>query len=110
MAYDEALADRVRAALADHPEIDEKRMFGGLAFLLRGNMAVAVRADALLVRADPDATDALLAARPGAHLALMGGRTMKGWLEVPAEALTEDAALTDWITTGTAYAATLPPK
>lgn len=109
MAYDEELADRLRLLLAGPPLV-EKKMFGGLAFLLHGNMAVAVSGEGgLMVRVDPAATDALLG-EPGAAPFEMRGRPMQGWLRVEAEAVDDDAALRLWAERGLAYAGSLPPK
>ena len=109
MAYDEDLADRLRLLLAGEG-LAEKRMFGGLAFLLHGNMAVAVSGSGgIMVRIDPDQLDALLH-EPGAQTFEMQGRPMKGWLRVDAAALDDDAALRAWAERGLAYARTLPPK
>jgi hypothetical protein len=109
MAYDEGLAERVRALLGDDPDIAEKRMFGGLAFLLHGNMAVGVTGEDLMVRVGPDATDAALA-RPGARLFDMTGRPMRGWVVVAGPAVTEDDTLAEWVAWGRAFAAGLPAK
>ena len=108
MAYDEALAERIRGMLPDVP-VAEKKMFGGLAFLVGGNMSVAASGQGgLLVRVDPDDTEALLR-EPGADLMEMGGRTMNGWLRVGAEVL-DDKTLRRWVDRGVGYARTLPPK
>ncbi|GAA4081830.1 TfoX/Sxy family protein [Streptomyces shaanxiensis] len=109
MAYDEGLAERIRERLGADPGVDEKRMFGGIAFLYRGNMAVGVTGDDLMVRVGPDATDAALA-RPGARIFDMTGRPMHGWVVVAGSAVAEDDALGAWIDEGYAFAATLPPK
>ncbi|MBT2478488.1 TfoX/Sxy family protein [Streptomyces sp. ISL-94] len=109
MAYDEGLAERIRARLGADPAVTEKRMFGGLAFLHEGNMAVGVIGDELMVRVGPDAADAALA-RPGARPFDFTGRPMRGWVVVAASALSEDADLDDWIDQGHAFAAGLPPK
>lgn len=109
MAYDEGLAERVRELLLGDPDIAEKRMFGGLAFLLRGNMAVGVTGDDLMVRVGPDATDAALA-RPGARLFDMTGRPMRGWVVVAGPAVAEDETLAAWVGEGRDFAAGLPPK
>jgi len=84
-------------------------MFGGIAFLYRGNMAVGASGDDLMVRVGPDATDAALA-RPGTRVFDMTGRPMRGWIVVAASALAEDEALGAWIDEGYAFAAGLPPK
>ncbi|MGW1496751.1 TfoX/Sxy family protein [Streptomyces sp. NPDC002402] len=109
MAYDEGLAERIRERLSTDPAITEKRMFGGLAFLHHGNMAVGVTGDELMVRVGPDGTDAALA-RPGARLFDLTGRPMRGWVVVAAAAIAEDSDLDAWIEEGRAFAAGLPPK
>lgn len=109
MAYDEGLAERIRERLGADPGIAEKRMFGGIAFLYQGNMAVGVTGHDLMVRVGPDATDAALA-RPGARIFDMTGRPMRGWVVVAGEAVAEDDALGAWIDEGHAFAASLPPK
>ncbi|MFI8824682.1 TfoX/Sxy family protein [Streptomyces sp. NPDC053431] len=109
MAFDEGLAERVRGHLAGDPAITEKRMFGGIAFLCGGNMAVGVTGDDLMVRVGPEATEDALA-RPGARVFDMTGRPMRGWVVVDAGAVAEDAALAGWIDQGRAFAAGLPPK
>ena len=110
MAYDEALAERLRELLAGEP-IVEKKMFGGLAFLLNGNMSVAASGEGgLLVRVDPAENDALLA-EPGAAPMEMGGRgVMKGWLRVRADVLSDEETLGAWVSRGVTYARSLPPK
>jgi TfoX/Sxy family transcriptional regulator of competence genes len=110
MAYDEELADRLRALLGDRPDLTEKKMFGGLAFLIGGNMAIAASGQGgILVRVDPDESDALVASTP-AELMEMRGRLMAGWLRVDTADVTDDAVLREWVERGTAYAASLPPK
>jgi TfoX/Sxy family transcriptional regulator of competence genes len=109
MAYDEGLAQRVRERLGDDPGITERRMFGGIAFLVHGNMAVGVTGDDLMVRVGPEATDAALA-RPGARLFDMTGRPMRGWVVVDGTAVTDDETLDGWLAQGRAFAANLPPK
>ena len=109
MAYDEGLAQRVRERLGDDPGITERRMFGGIAFLVHGNMAVGVTGDDLMVRVGPEATDAALA-RPGARLFDMTGRPMRGWVVVDGTAVTDDGTLDGWLAEGRAFAADLPPK
>jgi hypothetical protein len=109
MAYDEGLATRVRDALGGQAGLDEKRMFGGLAFLVQGNMACGVRGDDLMVRVAADTAEALLA-EPGARPADMAGRPMKGWLLVGPEGHAEDDDLRRWVGRGVAHASSLPPK
>ena len=109
MAYDEELANRVRLLLGGL-SVDERRMFGGLAFLLNRHMAVAVSGQGgLMVRVEPGQLPALLA-EPGAAVFEMQGRAMKGWLRVSADAVQDDAALRSWVERGMAYAGSLPPK
>jgi TfoX/Sxy family transcriptional regulator of competence genes len=110
MAYDEDLANRVRELLAGEDAITERKMFGGLAFLLHGHMSVsASRNGGLLVRIDPSDTEAALARR---HVTLMqmGGRTMDGWITVAPDGLKTKRQLSAWVTRGIAFARTLPPK
>jgi TfoX/Sxy family transcriptional regulator of competence genes len=109
MAYDEALAERVREQLAPQPGLTEKAMFGGLAFLLDGNMAVGLSGDELMVRVGPERADEALA-RPHTRPFDMTGRPMKGWILVAQDALGEDGELADWVGEGVAFARSLPPK
>jgi TfoX/Sxy family transcriptional regulator of competence genes len=110
VAYDEALADTIREAVQGVAGLSEKRMFGGLAFLVNGNMAVAAAGHGgLLLRVDPAETEAL-AAEPGAERFVMRGRAMNGWLHVDADAGTPDDDLHRWVGIGVAYAGSLPPK
>jgi TfoX/Sxy family transcriptional regulator of competence genes len=110
MAYDQDLAERIRELLVDEPTVTEKRMFGGLAFLLGGNMAVAASGQGgLLVRVDKARADELVettSARPME----MRGRPMQGWLRVEADAVRTDAPLAEWVALGTACARSLPAK
>ena len=110
MAYDPELADRVRTSLAGEPVV-EKKMFGGLAFLLGGHMSVAASGQGgLLVRVDPADMEELLS-EPGAEEFDMGGRgPMKGWLRIRPEVLDDDETLQGWISRGVAYARSLPAK
>jgi TfoX/Sxy family transcriptional regulator of competence genes len=110
MAYDEALAARVRDLLGAAPDVTEKRMFGGLAFLAGGHMAVAASGQGgLMVRVDPEATDALVA-RPGVRPFAMRGRPLDGWVRVDGDAVAAEADLAGWVERGAAYARSLPPK
>jgi TfoX/Sxy family transcriptional regulator of competence genes len=110
MAYDEELADRIRALLGDRPGLTEKKMFGGLAFLVGGNMAIAASGQGgILVRVDPDESDALVASTP-AEVMEMRGRSMTGWLRVDTADVADDGALAEWVERGAAYAASLPAK
>ena len=110
MAYDEDLADRIRDHLAGEAVV-EKKMFGGLAFLLGGHLCVSASGQGgLLVRVAPADSDTLLA-ESGAELMQMGRRApMAGWLRIAPEAVEDDAVLTRWVERGVAYARTLPPK
>ena len=109
MAFDEGLAERIRAVLGERGDIQEKKMFGGLSFLLNGNMAVGVIKDELCVRVAPERFEDLLR-QPGARIFDFTGKPMKGWLMVGADGLAEDSELADWIEEGAAYASSLPPK
>ena len=110
MAYDEDLANRIRELMAGERAVTEKKMFGGLAFLIGGNMSVAASGQGgLLVRVDPDETDALVA-KPHARRFEMRGRSMDGWLRVDADGVRTKRQLEPWVTRGVAYARSLPPK
>src|SRR5262245_35622343 len=110
MAYDEDLAGRIRRLIGDEHNVREQRMFGGLAFLVGGNMAIAASGQGgILVRVDPDETDALVASTT-ATVMEMRGRSMRGWLRVAADDVATDAALEPWVERGTSYARSLPPK
>jgi TfoX N-terminal domain len=110
MAYDEELAGRIRELVAGEPDLTEQRMFGGLAFLIAGNMAVAASGQGgALVRADPLQTDDLVATTD-ADAFEMRGRSMQGWLRVAPEHLQSQEQLTKWVALGTAYARSLPAK
>jgi len=109
MAYDEGLATRVREVLGDRPGLVEKQMFGGLAFLVHGNMACGVRGEDLIVRVAADTAEAALA-EPGVRPFDLTGRPMKGWLLVAADGHAEDEDLRLWVGRGLAYADSLPPK
>ena len=108
MAYDEALAERIRDRMRDAVGVTEKKMFGGLAFLTYGNMTVGVHGDDLIARIDPATMDSALG-EPGARVFDMTGRPMRGWVLVAGEALDDDA-LERWIGTCQGFVATLPPK
>ena len=110
MAYDEALADRIRAATRTQDGVTEKRMFGGLAFLVSGHMAVSASGQGgLLLRVDPERTDSIVA-EDGVTRFEMRGRAMDGWVRVDPAVITSDEALTRWVRVGLAYAGSLPPK
>src|ERR1700757_268030 len=109
MAYDEDLANRLRELLADEP-VTEKKMFGGLAFLIGGNMSVSASGQGgLLARVDPADTEACLA-RPHASRMEMRGRTMDGWIRVEPEGVKTKRELAWWVKRSVGYARSLPPK
>lgn len=110
MAYDEALANRLRELLATERGVDEKRMFGGLAFLIGGHMAVAASGQGgLMVRVPPDDTAALVQ-REHVSPMVMSGRETRGWLRVADDGITTKRQLQSWVTRGVDYAKGLPPK
>ena len=110
MAYDEDLADRIRELIAAQPGVEEKRMFGGLAFLINGNMSVAVSArGGLMVRVPPDETEKLLA-REHVERMVMAGRETRGWLRVALDGVKTKRQLQSWVTRGVEYAKSLPAK
>jgi hypothetical protein len=110
VAYDEELAGRIRALTASEPGLTEQKMFGGLAFLVGGNMAVAASGQGgLLVRVDPAESDDLVAST-GARVMEMRGREMRGWLRVDPEDVATDPDLTAWVERGLSYARSLPAK
>ncbi len=110
MAYDEELADRIRQLLAPDSDVSEQRMFGGLAFLVAGNMAVAASGQGgLMVRVDPEQTDDLVD-EPHVEPFVMRGRPMRGWLRVAVEGLLAEDELESWVSRGVQYARSLAPK
>jgi TfoX/Sxy family transcriptional regulator of competence genes len=110
VAYDEQLADRIRALFGNRAGLTEKKMFGGLAFLLDGNMAIAASGQGgILVRVDPDESDELVATTSAEPME-MRGRQMAGWLRVDTADVADDTALAEWVERGAAYAGSLPPK
>ena len=110
MAYDEDLAARVRQLMSGEAGVAEKKMFGGLAFLIGGNMAIAASGQGgILVRVDPDESDQLVA-KTKAEEMVMRGRGMKGWLRLATEDVRTKPQLAKWVKLGTAYARSLPAK
>ena len=110
MAYDEALAARIRSLVDGEPAVVEKTMFGGLAFLVGGNMAIAASGQGgLLVRVDPLESDELVRTTP-AETAVMRGREMRGWLRVEAKDVATKKALSAWVERGVSFARSLPAK
>lgn len=109
MAFDNKLAGRIRTQLAKRRGVTEKKMFGGLAFLLSGNMCCGVHGQEMIVRLDPAQTDQALSQR---HTRLfdLSGRPMKGWILVQPKGLTTQAAVAKWVQVGVKYASSLPPK
>jgi hypothetical protein len=110
MAYDEDLANRIREIVAGEDGITEKKMFGGLAFLIGGNMSVSASGQGgLLLRVDPEQTDELVS-RPHARRFEMRGREMDGWLRVDPDGVKTRRDLENWVSIGVAYARSLQPK
>jgi len=110
MAYDEELAERIRDLLAGEPGVTEQKMFGGLGFLVHGNMAIGASGQGgALVRVDPAESDAIVA-RTSARPMEMRGRELRGWLRVDGEDLRTRGELAKWVDLGSAYARSLPPK
>jgi hypothetical protein len=109
MAYDEALAQRVRDVLAVREAVTERKMFGGIGFMVAGNMACGVSGEELMVRLDPDEAEKALA-EPHARVFDMTGRPMRGWILVGPQALADDEALAGWVDAGADFAGSLPPK
>lgn len=108
MAYNLKLAERIRSELNDMPFV-EKKMFGGIGFLLNGNMACGVNKDNLIVRADPEKRGKLFK-QPHAKPFDLTGKPMKGWLIVEADGVKTDKQLGTWVKEGVEFALTLPPK
>ena len=110
MAYDEDLANRIRELIGTEPGLTEKQMFGGLAFLINGNMSVSASGlGGLLLRVDPDESDTLVEA-PHAEPFVMRGRAMQGWLRVAPQGVRTKRELERWVKRGVAYARSLPSK
>ncbi len=109
MAYDERLAERVLDILGAEPSLVQKRMFGGVAVMLQGNLACGVLKNDLIVRVGKEQQAAALA-QPHVREMDFTGRPMRGWVVVGPEATDDDASLEDWVATGAAYALSLPPK
>ena len=110
MAYDEALAQRIRDLASGTPNLTEKKMFGGLAFLVGGNMAIAASGQGgILVRVDPDHSSRLVRETPAEPM-VMRGRPMEGWLRIAAEHVQTKQSLETWVERGMGHAASLPEK
>jgi TfoX/Sxy family transcriptional regulator of competence genes len=109
MAYSEQLAERIRAALGGRDGVTERKMFGGVGWMLNGNMACGTMGDDLLVRVAPGAGDLVLA-EPGVRPMEMGKRTMRGFVVVDSATIADEDEFARWIDAGAAHAASLPPK
>ncbi len=109
MAYDEALAERVRELLAPLDGLDERKMFGGISFMLGGNYCCGVLNDDLVVRVSPELHDEVLG-EPNAREMDFTGRPMRGWVYVAPDGTTADGSLATWVDRGVAHARSLPPK
>lgn len=109
MAYDEDLADQIRARISDRTGVSEREMFGGIAFMINGNMAVGVSGDELMVRVGKDAHEDAIS-RPGARTFDMGARPMRGWINVSSEGFTTGEQFASWVDQGVAFAESLPAK
>ncbi len=109
MAFDERLAERIRAQLGKRRGLVEKKMFGGLAFLLNGNMCCGVHGQDMIVRVDPEQTGQSLR-QPHTRIFDLTGRPMKGWILVQPKGLARAAGLAKWVDAGVKFAASLPPK
>ena len=110
MAFDEDLARRVREMLDGQPDVTERKMFGGIAFLVGGNMCCGVLGEDLIVRLDPGDAAALLQSEPGVRPFDVTGRPMRGWLFVAPEATADDRGLERWVDRAETFASSLPPK
>jgi hypothetical protein len=109
MAYNAGLADDIRAHIANRPDLTEREMFGGIAFMVGGNMAVGVSGDDLMVRVGKETYDDALR-ETGVREFDMSGRPMRGWVLVSGEGFSTEADLETWIDRGVSYAKSLPPK
>ena len=110
MGYDETLADRLRDVLEPQDGVSEKRMFGGLAFLVHGHMACAASSQGgLMLRVDPEQSPTFVE-EPGVTLFEMNGRKLAGWLHLDSSAITQDSDLGRWVEVGVSFAESLPPK
>ena len=109
MAYDEGLAERVREVLTSIDGVSERKMFGGLCFMLNGNMTCGILGDELMVRVGPEVYEVALEL-PHAREMDFTGRSMRGMVYVSADGFSEDLELREWVGRGTAFAGSLPPK
>ena len=109
MRNDEAVAVRIRELLQEYPDFVEKRLFGGIGFMLRGNMACGINKGNLIVRVGPDLYEDVLQ-RPHAKVFDMTGRAMKGWITIGPKGYRHEADLKEWVQMGVEFALSLPPK
>jgi hypothetical protein len=109
MAFDEGLAERIRDVVSDEPGLSERKMFGGLCFLANGNMCFGIIGSEIMVRVGPDAYDAVLRKRHARKMDFTG-QSMRGMVYVAEEGISEDDALTEWLSRGLDFARSLPPK
>lgn len=109
MAYSDELAQRIRDEIGDHPALEEKQMFGGIAFMVHGNMSVGVSGEDLMVRVGKENHDEAID-QPHARIFDMGARPMKGWVLVDPAGTTDDDDLARWIDVGVTHAESLPAK
>ena len=109
MAYDTSIADEIRLRIGSHAGVTEREMFGGIAFMIHGNMAVGVSGEELMVRVGKQDHDEAVTL-PGARIFDMSGRPMRGWLAVAPEGFADEDALSSWIDRGVRYAESLPKK
>ena len=109
MAYDEGLAERIRSVLDEQPGVSERRMFGGVAFLVKGHMSVGIVQDKLMVRVGPESYDRVLRERHARRMDFTG-RPMKGFVYVVPEGHESDASLEHWVNLGVSYVTSLPAK
>jgi TfoX/Sxy family transcriptional regulator of competence genes len=109
VAYSSELAEEIRFRIGEHPALTEKEMFGGIAFMVCGNMAVGVSGNELMVRVGKEAHDEAVAL-PGARIFDLSSRPMRGWIVVGQEGIATDTQLEEWIQRGISFAETLPPK
>jgi len=110
MAYDKDLASRIEDHIGDHPGLTSNKMFGGVGYILQGNMAVGIRHDSLIVRIDPAEHETALAEPGTSEFGMPGRKSMQGWIQVDAETISDNGTLGMWIDRGMGFAGTLPPK
>lgn len=110
MAYDETLAARIENHIGDHPAVTSRKMFGGVGYMLQGNMAVGIHNDSLMVRLDPADHEAALTEPGVSEFGMPGRKPMRGWIEVAADTIADDRILASWVDRGMAFAESLPAK